>query len=163
MRRITWFKNLRGDGGVRFGVTAGEVRAPEPGVVRGEPMVLHLFRPGRDLSNPALRWFLDIEFEGDALPTQPEDVRGWLAARTDAMAAGLCGLAAELEPAGLDPGPFPLRRSLSGNGTECPMAVGIGAASAVDAREVGRLLRETASELPHVLQSLQVRSADRVA
>jgi hypothetical protein len=163
MRRITFFRNLRFDGGERIGVTAGGVLPPEPGIVRGEPTVLHRFTPSSDLSNPALRWYLDVEFEGENLPTGPEDVRAWLSARASSVGRVLRELADELEPAGIDTEPFPLLRRLPTFEPGLTARLRMGAARAVDAKEVGGVLRDTAERFAALVAALQAKSSDRVA
>jgi hypothetical protein len=63
--------------------------------------VLHLFEPGRDDSDPALLWFVDLRCRGRRLPTEAESARQWLLDQGPIVRAGFAVLADEIR-VGLD-------------------------------------------------------------
>ena len=68
---MLFFKNVRRDGGVRIGVEMDGER------------LFHSYVDGPEVEsvgdeNPALDWYLDIGFEGKAVPSDPDKVKKWL-------------------------------------------------------------------------------------
>jgi len=94
---ITFYEQMRQDGGLRIGVD-----------VDGEPILGEFVGPDAD-GNPALTWYVDVRCAGKRLPTDAESARQWLLDRSPIIRGALQGVADELR-VGLDFGVEPLIR-----------------------------------------------------
>ena len=103
MPKIALYHQERFDGGVRVGVGVDD------------ETVLQRFDPGREPSNPALEWYVDVIVKGRSLPTSPDEARNWLIDHADFIRRGLNEAAEQLE-VGLDSdgGTWPFRCDFSG-------------------------------------------------
>lgn len=66
MHSIKFYRQARYDGGVRSGIGVDGT------------LVMHHFAPGHEDDDPALRWFVDLIFESDTLPSEAEAARDLL-------------------------------------------------------------------------------------
>jgi hypothetical protein len=89
MDRISFFRQERFDGGVRAGVGVNDVT------------VLNSFEPGKSDTDPSLLWYVDVQFEGKALPIEADSARSWLLANSSLVKQGLEQCAEHIE-VGLD-------------------------------------------------------------
>lgn len=98
MNRILLFKNIRQDGGIRFGFD-----------VNGVTLFEH-FEEGNSEFDPALVWFLDVEIEYEGPPPGPlpQDWRTWFLSLASEINRGLDELADRLE-LGIDNDWLPFR------------------------------------------------------
>jgi hypothetical protein len=102
MSRITFYRQERFDGGLRSGIDVDDTH------------ILGTFVPGSGDDHPALLWYVDMQFEGESLPTDPDHVREWLLNNSDFIKQGLKSLAVQLQ-VGLDADePWPVSMSLAG-------------------------------------------------
>ena len=97
MARISFYRQARRDGGIRTGI---EIE---------RHTVLGQFEEGTDEPDPVLTWFLNIECEGEALPTNPEAARQWFVAHAKELRGELESMA-ELLAVGLDVDSWPFRQ-----------------------------------------------------
>jgi len=89
MAVVNLYRQQRNDGGIRTGAE-----------VDGE-VVLGLFEPGADESDAALVWYIDVEWQGEQLPTRPNDVRDFLVGQS-APVRSACGRLGDRLAAGVD-------------------------------------------------------------
>lgn len=99
MPTIGFFRQKRADGGVRTGVGVNDV------------MLWEHFKAGRRDSDPALRWYIDLLFEGNRLPTEAQAARDWLLEQKEFICDNLRKMAERLE-IGLDSDVRPFRYRL---------------------------------------------------
>lgn len=95
MTKLTFYRQLRADGGVRTGVKLDEVT------------VLGSFEEGEADPDPALIWFVDLRCRGDGLPADPEDARDWLLDQAGIIREGFAACARDHRD-GIDPDIYPL-------------------------------------------------------
>jgi hypothetical protein len=107
MPKIAFYHQQRFDGGVRAGLGVDD------------QTVLHRFEPGREPSNPALEWYVDVIVTGRSLPTSSDEARDWLIEHADFIRRGM-GKAAEQLEVGLDTDDdaWPFRWKLGGGRAE---------------------------------------------
>ena len=105
MPTLTYYKNVRNDGGVRTGVG-----------LNGET-VLEDFVEGRQEPDPILVWYVDLLFESSKVPKEAEAIRAWLATMGNYVKQGLDEIATKME-VGIDqqwnPFSYPLLRTPTG-------------------------------------------------
>jgi hypothetical protein len=141
MGKLAFYRQARIDGGMRTGVDYDDTP------------LLHEFAPGSDDNDPALVWYVDIEFEGDSLPSSADDVRRWLVRHARAVAESLRVVADELV-AGIDVAVWPLKRSLGDLPRSVHATLSCSAMRRIDSREIGRRLRELADEWRQIIRGL---------
>ena len=142
---MTFYHNVRLDGGRRTGVTADGIRG------------LELFRPGPgdedDLPDPRLAWSVTVTIPDDGVIATQEEVAEWLGRTSPAIAAAL-EKAAEDVPAGIDFGFRPWITRSNGLGRE--LTVTLSAMRVHDHQELGRNLHKLATkELAELSAELQ--------
>ena len=99
MATMTFFRQLRRDGGVRTGIDVGD------------DTVLSLFEGGEDDSDPTIEWYVDVRCQGAGLPGEAEAARRWLLRHGNAIQKVMLALADSIK-AGIDPGDWPIRRDV---------------------------------------------------
>lgn len=131
---MTFYHNVRLDGGRRTGVTVGGFRG------------LELFRPGpgdADPPDPRLAWSVTVTVPENRIVATQEDAAEWLEQNCPAIRAALQG-AAERVPAGVDFDWHPWQTRVTVLGRE--VAVTLSAMRVHDHRELGRNLHALAAE-----------------
>lgn len=141
MPTLAFYRQARVDGGMRTGVDWGDTP------------LLHEFQPGNDQDDPAITWYVDVEFDGEDLPADPEAARNWLVRRGTAVAAALRHLADELL-LGIDVGSWPLKRPISGLPRGVKGAVSCSASRRVDCRHIAQRLADLAEQWRGVIRRL---------
>jgi hypothetical protein len=142
MTRIVFYRHERADGGLRTGVE-----------VDGNS-VFESFREGVAEHDPALIWYIDIEFEGSALPDSGDTVRQWLLDNSAQIRRTVDTLSHEIA-AGFDPELRPFRRTIQ---NWCNGVSFTATASAIDraaARGTSQKLAEIAENWEATLTALE--------
>src|SRR6266478_690115 len=97
MHSITFFKNVRKDGGIHVGLEADGL------------LIFDDLREGPSDPDPALNWYLDIQCETQKIPESSENIRNWLLGLSLGINGALDELAKELE-IGMDGGVYPFHQ-----------------------------------------------------
>jgi hypothetical protein len=84
MKKLTFFRQKRRDGGVRTGAELGEER------------MLECFEPGSPQEDSTLLWWIDVRFTQRTWPSEPEGVRAWLLKNAPRIQKALKDYAGEL-------------------------------------------------------------------
>lgn len=136
-----FYRQARADGGVRTGVDGDDTP------------LLHEFQRGTDELDPIILWYVDVEFEGDALPANAEEARRWLVRRASAIAKSLRAVAGELS-AGIDVGSWPVKRSLPDLPQGVQAVVTCSAIRRIDCRQIAERLLELARHWRPIIRGL---------
>jgi hypothetical protein len=132
MHELTFYRQKRVDGGIRTGIDLDGVT------------VLEDFESGEAERDPALRWYVDLRCEGDALPGEADSAREWLVGQEDLIREGFRAYAAQLA-AGADPDDYPLQWSeFQHLPPGVKMSIACSAIRRVDARELNHVLEDIA-------------------
>lgn len=138
MNKLIFYHQKRRDSGIRTGVELNGER------------ILEQFEPGDPQQDSALLWFVDVRCSGERIPSQPEEVRQWLMARSDEIRAGLSELSNELI-AGIDR-EWPLKKELpSADGVN--MAIYCSAIQRLSGREISSILSDLANRWTLLVQN----------
>lgn len=129
--RITFFRQMRVDGGVRTGL-----------MMRGDT-VAQRFDEGSEDEDPSLIWSVDLRCDGDALPDTAVGAKAWLLEHQALIQAGFREFADDLQ-AGSDPtGAYKLEWGrFRGVPEGVEMRIFCGAMRRVDALMLGRIVGE---------------------
>lgn len=139
--KLAFYRQARVDGGMRTGVDWDDTP------------LLHEFTPGSDDNDPALAWYVDVEFEGDTLPSGAEEVRRWLMRRGATVATSLRTVADELA-LGIDVATWPMKRSLGDLPRGVHATLSCSAMRRIECREIGQRLRELADDWRKIIRRL---------
>jgi hypothetical protein len=141
MAKLAFYRQARVDGGIRTGVD------------RGDTPLLHEFQKGSDQDDPAIAWYVDIEFDGENLPSDPEDARIWLLRRGTAIMAALRQLSGHLS-LGIDVGAWPIKQPVPGlpRGVECTLSCS--AIRRIDCRQIAERLAVLADRWRSIIRHL---------
>ena len=137
MQTITFFRQVRKDGGIRTGVDLGQ------------DTVLSRFDAGAAERDPALVWYVDVRAEGASLPATIEGARQWIVGHESTIRDKLLSMA-EVYPAGVDSseGPMASETTSTGRGRQ---KVKLTVYTAVNRREeatrMPTILRDIAAHL----------------
>lgn len=133
MPSISFFRQLRRDGGIRTGVD-----------VDGDT-VLSQFEAGQriDEPDPSLEWYVDVRCDGARLPHTPEAARQWLLRAEAPIRNALEAMAASV-PAGIDQGPWPIKHKFRIGSGAARGEVVCSAVRRVSAQNVADVLRNVA-------------------
>ncbi len=144
MPKIAFYHQERFDGGVRAGLGLDD------------RTVLHRFEPGREPSDPALEWYVDVVVKGRGLPTSPDEARAWLIEHADFIRNGLSGGAERLE-VGLDTDGegWPFRWQLAGSPQGVEAFAVVSAVRRLKEGELARRLQRVAEEWEDSLRRLE--------
>lgn len=142
MPQITFYRQERADGGTRTGID-----------VEGYT-VLEWFKEGPDEGDPALVWYLDVRCIGETLPTSPDEARHWFLARSRLIRDALDSLAADLGT-GIDVGPWPVQRQISGAPPGVEMMVVCSAVRRPVALSIAQVVRDLAANFDRLINELQ--------
>ena len=96
MHSITFFKNVRKDGGIHVGLEADGL------------LVFDDLREGPSEPDPALDWYVDIQCQSPKVPDTADGIKTWLLGLSSAINAGLDELDRKME-IGMDGGLFPFQ------------------------------------------------------
>lgn len=141
MEKLAFYRQARADGGVRTGVDLNDTP------------LLHDFQKGTDDRDPTILWYVDVEFEGDALPRDAEEARQWLLRRSRSIANSLLAAADEIS-AGIDVGSWPVKQSMVYLPRGVLGTVGFSAIRRVDCRQIAERLRELANQWRSIIRAL---------
>ena len=131
MTEMTFYHNVRLDGGVRTGVTVEGFRG------------LEVFHPGPGEPDPRLAWSVTVTVPSDRGVATQDDAAEWLASEWPMLQVALSQAAAEI-PTGTDFGwkPWLSHQKALGRGAE----VSLTAMRVSDHRDLGRNLNTLATE-----------------
>lgn len=76
-RSVTFYRQARVDGGVRTGLSID-------GNTQWET-----FRPGKQIEDPSLLWYVDVRCRGANLPATPPEARRWLLRHAESIKSAL--------------------------------------------------------------------------
>src|SRR4051794_10597769 len=99
MASITFYRQARKDGGIRTGVDVDD------------NVVLQRFEAGSSDGDPSIVWYVDVRCSGRGLPATAVAARQWLLRNRPTVRRLLISLAEAL-PLGVDPGSWPVRKSV---------------------------------------------------
>ena len=142
MAEFRFYRQQRQDGGIRTGIDLND------------ELCWHLFEPGTEPEDPALRWYVDLRGEGAAVPDDPEELREWLIQNADEIRSGFEKLADRLS-AGLDSEAWPLRWELQTASNDVSLEIVLSAARRLDALQIAETLREIGYAWTRLVQTLQ--------
>jgi hypothetical protein len=142
MPKLNYYRQRRVDGGLRSAISVDDT------------IVLHVFEPGDEESDPALRWYVDVRSEGTRLPTRPADVRQWYQDQREIIETALRALADELR-AGIDIDSWPLQRSVPGAPRGVRIKIVSSAVRRVDALQLSDVFLDLADHWDEYLLDLQ--------
>jgi hypothetical protein len=145
MARLSLFQHLRIDGGRRLALEVDGYRCFED------------YTPGTEEEDNALLWYIDVDAEGPALPTHPDEaVRSWFLDHSAFIQDQLERLADRLT-LGFDTDalgwPAIQTSPLPGKETG-QLLIRVSCMRRVEAREMNRYLRDLATTLDHQLRTL---------
>lgn len=145
---LSFFRHRRADGWLRTGVEIDYFRALESFGQESARLDSHL-------DDAALLWFVDLDFQGEALPRDPEAARRWLADHA-ALANKWLTSAANRCESGTDVGSWPLLTKFRDRTARVYGLVRCSALRRVDQRQLATHLRVIASSWEAVLARLEV-------
>jgi len=116
MPKLIFFHDVLADGGIVTDLDRGDAR------------LYHRFEKGRGEKDSTVRWGVSLWCEGEGVPDDPAEVRGWLLRHEAVVRAGLLACASELDTRPDDPDPtmwvrfawYPLSRT-SARGQHDPL------------------------------------------
>jgi hypothetical protein len=144
MRRVSFFRQKRKDGGIRTGVDVGQ------------DTVLSRFNAGAEESDPTLIWYVDVRAEGPTLPQTGEEAREWFVSQKEVVQQALVSFADELST-GLDVSDAPVKRVVSlgtGNGRKTTLSVVVSAVRRSEAIKLSKVLTDIARNWEAYVQDL---------
>jgi hypothetical protein len=139
MKKLTFYHQVRCDGGTRTGVEMDE-----------DP-VLERFEAGSPPEDSRLLWWIDVRCTQRTWPDRPEEVRAWLLEKAQIIEKGLNALAAELG-AGIDVD-WPAKYLIPGR-AGAKIEIVCSAMRRVDGLQIGGALLELASNWRTILAEL---------
>lgn len=140
MTKLTFYRQVRKDGGIRTGVEVNE-----------DP-VLGQFQEGDQESDSALEWFVDVRCSVSTLGHDPEEARRWLLRHALVIQTALKNLAEELKP-GMDSSSV-LRRRIAGAPTGVQMEIVCSALRRVTGQEMATVLLDLGTRWPGLIRGL---------
>ena len=141
MAAVTFYKQVRADGGVRVGIE-----------IDGS-IVFHQFDKGTEEFDHALVWHIDVRCEGKPVPGTPEEARHWLLQVAPIVKKGLHDLATDLE-VGLDIEPYPLRRSVAAAPANSTITIVCSAVHRLSGLQIAQELKKLATQWDKVVRKL---------
>jgi len=142
MSKLTFFHQIRVDGGVRTGIEIDDTRA------------LESFQTERDEFDPVLLWYVDIICDGDNVPREPEAARQWFLDNERFFVDLLLVPAADELEIGFDPEVRPFRRTRDAGPGGCRIVIIVSAMRRVHAREIAGEIRGVAESWRGLLTHL---------
>jgi len=147
MNRISFYRQARSDGGVRSGVDVNGGQA------------WSIFEPGAGDPDPALEWYVDIEWSGSSLPTDADEAKALLLAQEPRVSAACEALASRLE-VGIDAEPAPFTQSFDAGLSGVKAGVYCSAVHRVSGRDMGRNLKFIGTSWSRLLKQLHPVSVE---
>jgi hypothetical protein len=143
MAEFTFFQQQRADGGVRTGLDISGTT------------VWQAFRPGADpeSEDPALRWYIDIDGDGETIPSDRDELREWLLRHSPIIEAALDHLA-ERFAVGFDTESWPVAWQVPGSPDDGRLEIVISATRRTAAVEIGQVLRELKSSFRRLVNTI---------
>lgn len=151
MPTLSFFKNFRKDGGVRFGIRSAD------------EIVFHAFVPGELPEDPTLDWFVDLTCEGRRVPGPSgrfEESRRWFLDNVALLQTAIREMADRLE-IGVDGNGEPFRIEQKGLGPIAKVVLHGTANRRIRDTDIAERLKEFADQLPSDLESLELEVAGR--
>ena len=142
MRTIAFYRQKRFDEAVRTGIEINDAPAWES------------YEEGPDDHDPGLLWYVDLVFEGEALPTGVEESRRWLMEQSSFVREVLTDTASSIE-VGFDVEPGPFRREFRMPSADVALTVSISAVHRLVAIEMAAVIKQIADDWDAFLQRLQ--------
>lgn len=143
MPKLTFFHQVRVDGGVRTGIEIDDAIA------------LEFFQTETEEFDPVLLWYVDIVCDGDNLPGEPETARQWFLDNERFFVDLLLVPAADELEIGFDPEVRPFRRIRDAAPGGCRAVMIASAMRRVHAREIAGNLRRVAESWRGLLTHLE--------
>jgi hypothetical protein len=145
MHEFSVFEQERCDGGVRTGIS-----------LDGE-LCWHNFQEGDAEEDPALRWYIDVRGEGDAVADDPVELHRWL--RSDDVSAlireALLELAARVV-VGIDQGSWPLQHEVANAPAGVRILLVTSATRRMESLSISEVIRRFAQDWPGMLDALEL-------
>ena len=149
MRKISFYRQERWDGGVRTGIEVDGY------------VVLQSFVEGEEGADPALLWYIDVRCKGANLPAEPAKVRLWLLDQGSIIRPGLKQLAVHIR-AGVDAEGWPLLWPMSNSPRGVRITVAVSAVERLTAWAIAEKVTEIADHWEAHLKKLEpVESLNR--
>jgi hypothetical protein len=142
MGKLTFYRQVRADGGIRMGLDVDD------------DSLAHHFEPGPDDDDPRLLWFIDIRCQGKKVPTTFDDGADWLRENSKRIKSALSDLANELAP-GIDSDIVPGRTMVPGMPPGAKIEIVFTATKRVLARDMAKHLREFRDHFEDYLDTLK--------
>jgi hypothetical protein len=142
MTRIVVYRHERTDGGRRTGIELNSSG------------IFESFREGSIEHDPALTWYIDLQFEGGSLPDTPKSVRQWLIANSRSIGNTLHGLSHEIV-AGFDPEIRPFQRVIENWSSDVTFTASASAVDRVTARSISQEVVDIADDWIDILAQLE--------
>ena len=141
MSTITFFQQSREDGGLRTGIEIDGLSHLELLEIDGEEY------------DPALSWYVELQFDGDALPSSAEAARHWLLDNSDFIQVGMKAMAEKLS-VGLDARSDPLQWSIpdAPEGVHCKIICM--AVRRLEGREISKHITRISNQWDTLVKSL---------
>jgi hypothetical protein len=143
MHYLFYYRQQRVDGAIRTGISLDGEAVLES--VENEA--------GVDESDPVLRWYIDVYWEGKRLPKEAEEARAWLLAQSAFVRDALHSLADDMG-AGMDVDVPPLRRTIPGTPRGLRMRITLAVMNRREARNAANILRGVADAWEQSLRAL---------
>jgi hypothetical protein len=137
MRKITFYRQLRRDGGIRTGIETDTGGVDQ-------------FQEGAEEYDPSLEWFVDLRVEGARLPEDLEEARNWLVENERFINQGFSGLASHLR-AGVDSDIWPLRWKISPSPRSARMEIVCSCVRRITATKLSKVMEDMASNWKNYL------------
>lgn len=138
-----FYRQQRADGGVRTGLDiVGRSAWEDFHAVASE-----------DEQDPALRWYVDVRGQGDAIPADRDELRDWLLQHAGIIEPALSWLA-ERFAVGFDTETWPVRWEVPNAPSGASMEIVISATRRVDSLEISNVLRELGQNWRRIINSI---------
>jgi hypothetical protein len=147
MAQLTFYQQQRADGGLRTGID-----------LDGQTLA-ECYVSGTEEADPALKWYIDLRYQGAELPTDADAARAWFQSREGECVSTLRQVAAELDT-GLDHDALPYRKAFSSDKPDVKLEVAASAQNRITALQVAEHFRNLAvnwrANLESLVENLQV-------
>jgi hypothetical protein len=146
MPRLTFYHQVRFDGGRRTGISVGD-----------DATSLHFFQPGaeeEETYDPRLLWYVDVRCDGDILPSEPQAARDWFLANETYFVAAM-GKVADTIAIGVDSDIWPYQCELAAPPDRCHAEVAVQAVRRLTGREIADNIRGLAANWCALFKQLE--------
>lgn len=144
MSKLTFYHQVRVDGGERTGIDADDTE------------LLHFFQPGasEEEHDPRLLWYVDVRCEGDRLPGDASGARDWFLQNQPFFVQELTRIAEEELDVGFDAENRPYQREVGGAPDGARVLIVVSAVRRLVGREVADHVRQMANQWSQLLNQL---------